>query len=71
MVGVTAKWNQGYQYFKQFGYQKMFMLNNDILVPNGVIPKLSGGLHHLGFTHANISACRFPLRLCLPTCLPA
>ncbi len=43
-VGVTALWNEAWQYFVQHGYDKLIYSNNDVLVPKGVIDKLRAAL---------------------------
>lgn len=45
-IGVTALWNEAWQYFMQRSeqYDKLIYSNNDVLVPNGVVDKLKAAL---------------------------
>jgi glycosyltransferase involved in cell wall biosynthesis len=42
--GVTNNWNEGYQFFLDHGYDYLFIVNNDILVPSGAIERLKRSL---------------------------
>eukprot|EP01023_Acetabularia_acetabulum_P020994 TRINITY_DN2097_c0_g1_i2.p1 TRINITY_DN2097_c0_g1~~TRINITY_DN2097_c0_g1_i2.p1 ORF type:complete len:303 (-),score=12.58 TRINITY_DN2097_c0_g1_i2:426-1334(-) len=45
--GVTHNWNLGYKYFvENEQYQIMYISNNDVLIPNGAIDKLSNTLRN-------------------------
>ena len=38
--GLTNSWNTAYDYFKKSTYEFLFLLNNDILVPDGAITNM-------------------------------
>ena len=50
-LGVTFLWNMAYRYWKRHGYSYLFISNNDVLVPDGVINRLvQVGRNELGGT---------------------
>lgn len=43
-LGVTHQWNMAYKYFKQSSHQHLFLSNNDVLIPDGVLTKLAAAM---------------------------
>ena len=64
--GLTWNWNLAYRDFKASQHEHLFIINNDVLLPSGVIDKLTRAMDPDGGLALVLCAVSFYVRLQTP-----